>query len=848
MKNPHNKGEIKVLLEILVVCAVLVLVLIGIYYFEPSVVGLVTVTKQINYTDKVSLEFKESGTYVWKLANPGNLKSVKIDGSIIGNGSTKVYIENKGIRYLLFDGNKTIEKGGIGITGLVVKEKDKNEDKNETENEEAKDEIRTEIEGTLNEEQKIIFNSLVKEINKTRNDIEIELETDERNLTIEINGGITEEQNGFVNNLSSTLENSTEKVKIKIEAEFVNNAPIWNSDAESFIINGSLSLNLSIHFYDADNDDLSYSYGNTSNVSVSINGSIITFIADSGLDETRPIILAAYDGKDITYKTVNLVIRTMVELQPLKKMINIAFEYDDDKAYDSNNDGLESKDGVIDFSVKDTTLNWDANEENLCTRYEIYSEENKESNFVCLGNNNCCNLVNMESSKSYWDESLYISYGAHGSTNNNIVFAQIIYADYNLSADIPYSDIAYSLWANLSAKFIEGILEFEDVCVDTCIFDGNATSYELIVEVKDIELRVDKIDYIIEERITNKNPILLKEIENISVVKNEPYKIDLNQYFYDEDNDEITYSHLEMENITISFDDNRAYISPSKDFIGIRFTYIEANDSYGKVSSNVFKINVKDKEKPSIEILNVTKDGNLSVIFQTKGISNLTIMPTNMASFAEIYNDNLSTANSIEALSLKCGNFEVFDKEKLIETDNVLFTLLNGSKAKLWQLMQESATIKSIEVQDYSCSNISYYHAKLLDENYAHIIRFGDETKVIGVVTTAGTFEIRDKEDNKLAMFDSYGNVKIKGNLTENAVDVAENNFIVYNSSNGVNLIVYNPSGNMYIKGAINENLSILNPEPNSFIIQNNNGDAVAYISDNGSIFLRGMLTENVFN
>ena len=114
-----------------------------------------------------------------------------------------------------------------------------------------------------------------------------------------------------------------------------------------------------------------------------------------------------------------------------------------------------------------------------------------ESGFACFGNNDCCNFVGLESSRNLWNENLFLSYGGYGSTFDNIVFAQVLYVDYSLDVDEPYSDVAYSSWDNLTAKFVEGIIEFEDVCVDTCVFSGNASSYKLVIEMENWKVWID---------------------------------------------------------------------------------------------------------------------------------------------------------------------------------------------------------------------------------------------------------------------------------------------------------------------------------------------------------------------
>jgi len=128
------------------------------------------------------------------------------------------------------------------------------------------------------------------------------------------------------------------------------------------------------------------------------------------------------------------------------------------------------------------------------------------------------------------------------------------------------------------------------------------------------------------------------------------------------------------------------------------------------------------------------------------------------------------------------------------------------------------------------------------------------ENTISLVVTAAGNvnynlplFEIRDNQDNRLAIFDSFGNLDIIGTLTQNTEPTADDNdFIIQNLTQGLNAVITNPQGNLLIKQTIQQNLGTLSPTLNAFIIQNNTGTSVAYFNSTGSLFLVGSLTEQV--
>ena len=49
----------------------------------------------------------------------------------------------------------------------------------------------------------------------------------------------------------------------------------------------------------------------------------------------------------------------------------------------------------------------------------------------------------------------------------------------------------------------------------------------------------------------------------------------------------------------------------------------------------------------------------------------------------------------------------------------------------------------------------------------------------------------------------------------------------------------------MYIDGVLNENQDMSQLTPENFIIKNSDGDAVAYISEDGNLYLKGELFED---
>ena len=105
IEKKENKKKIAEITIILM----LIFVVIGILEFKkPSITGKVVQGQENVFIDNLHLKLNESGTYEWKVKNPGDIKSIKATGSVSHNGTAKVYIEKNGTKHLLFDSTKQL--------------------------------------------------------------------------------------------------------------------------------------------------------------------------------------------------------------------------------------------------------------------------------------------------------------------------------------------------------------------------------------------------------------------------------------------------------------------------------------------------------------------------------------------------------------------------------------------------------------------------------------------------------------------------------------------------------------------------------------------------------------------
>ncbi len=716
-------------IEFLMFAIASVIALLAIYYFGPSITGLVV--QESSYSDDLSLVATSSGNYTWQLQSAGGLSSVKLDGKVTNYGAARVYIESSGIRYLIFDSSKLDELAGAAlnqanlITGAVAGDgKDENKTKDEEKQKNNKKPVWVSgYEFVINGTTAI---NLSQHFTDKDNDALVYAASEVEGLSINVEdeiAAITPINYGFNTTITFTasdgINSKSEIVRLEVLAQSTeNHAPKWISGNNQFIFNNLLYIDLLEYFTDEDDDALTFTASDAADIVESIDGSILALSASIG-NFNSSIAITAYDGDLSFTKELKLVIPSIIAItetnETIDKAVTINLAYKSGTVYDANDNGEESINGVVDMTVEGTSFSWDADESRLCARWEVYNADENILTTFCNGNDDCCAFVGLLPSSDKWDEIYYSAFAKDGAGYGNTVSAQVIYYDVNIS--IPIAEIYNSEWQNLSVKFFDDETEFLDACIETCALAGmNKSSYTLIFEVEDgAVLSIDKIKYSILSDMQNSPPVLIKNFSAINISGNENALINLSEHFSDPDGDILNYDYYKTDNVAISFADDIAAVSSAGGFAGVRLTFITASDADSSIASNIFAVNISSPEfnLPTVDI-------------------------------------------------------------------------------------------------------------------------------------SKGSFEIRGKNDSRLFVIDSFGNLNIKGNLAENADLASDENDFAIESLIGIGAAVKNPEGDLLLKGSLNENLDELIPTPNSFIIQNRDGQPVAYFSGSGSMFLKGSFTDNV--
>ncbi|MEK6867909.1 MAG: hypothetical protein AABX98_03745, partial [Nanoarchaeota archaeon] len=378
-----------------------------------------------------------------------------------------------------------------------------------------------------------------------------------------------------------------------INKEFTENSEymsyLSNGDLKSVRLSGKISNGTIARGY-IENDEKKYLILNITKItdykSPSITGSIITglVIAEevNNIDNitNQTIIL---NGTIITNTSINETINVTIN-QSISKRITINLSYKGETTYDTDNNGVEPITNVIDLTVENSTFNWLVNSSKLCTLWEVYSTGSENKTATCHGSSECCSLKGLLPTRNLWNEPLYLSYGLYGSGYKNIISSKIIHLENDEIVEISS--------ANLIADFIdEKLLNFENICVDTCLLFGfNKSSYKLIIEVEKGKIVLDYLNYIVRQLVYNTPPILVSNFSNFTVVYGDTLRINLSNYFNDSDGDLLSYNYYNSNKYSVNISDRIAEITPNT--TGVIYTYFIANDFASISLSNIFVIDV----------------------------------------------------------------------------------------------------------------------------------------------------------------------------------------------------------------------------------------------------------------
>jgi len=183
----------------IIAIAILAVLMSSMFFLSSGIVGLFLGTQDmISYSQEVDLTIDSSQEYTWNIEDHPelfNLKSVKLAGNYIGNGTAKIYLQDdQGRKYLVLDTSNFEQDDITSMTGYVVNvpEKEEPEEEPEKEKKSNKDEEPEEEEEEPEEQEK--DKKEKKEKKEKKSDKEEEPEEEEVEEEHQQEGAETEEQ------------------------------------------------------------------------------------------------------------------------------------------------------------------------------------------------------------------------------------------------------------------------------------------------------------------------------------------------------------------------------------------------------------------------------------------------------------------------------------------------------------------------------------------------------------------------------------------------------------------------------------------------------------------------------
>ncbi|MBR9675762.1 hypothetical protein GOV05_02020, partial [Candidatus Woesearchaeota archaeon] len=230
--------------------AALIVITIGLVILRPAFTGLVVGVTQETFTIDLGLEINESTTQNLILNTTGIIKSAKISGKILGEGTVRVYLDDK----LILDSTNLGSGGGLaGITGFVVEENITIEEEPLPEEPIAEEVVEEIIEEEIVEEV-VVEENLTQEPEPVVEEPEIIIQENlteesiiEENISVEINetiDNITIEENESIIEENLTVEVNETPENITVEENITINVSVEINES---IINESVFVNQSIN-------------------------------------------------------------------------------------------------------------------------------------------------------------------------------------------------------------------------------------------------------------------------------------------------------------------------------------------------------------------------------------------------------------------------------------------------------------------------------------------------------------------------------------------------------------------------------------------------------------------------
>jgi len=212
----------------------------------------------------------------------------------------------------------------------------------------------------------------------------------------------------------------------------------------------------------------------------------------------------------------------------------------------------------------------------------------------------------------------------------------------------------------------------------------------------------------------------------------------------------------------------------------------------------------------------------LSILFnQTGNVTDITV--------------NLSNVGTAPAFNVF---LDIFDN--ITYTNNRSLSFMNTNEKVTYQFNITNSSNASLITVIADFDN-------LVDEiNESNNIAQNTEVNITSELADQSKFFIKDTTGTNIAWFGDSGNIVLKGTLEQNSNFQRTSNFAFVIRNNANDVLIIENNGSMYIDGTLAENQGTITTDynKNDFRIKNN-GNLVINVNETGYVFLKGTLTQN---
>ncbi|MEK6943012.1 MAG: hypothetical protein AABX00_03045 [Nanoarchaeota archaeon] len=608
----------------------------------------------------------------------------------------------------------------------------------------------------------------------------------------------TNETKGIINLITGFVagndkkENKTDDEEKKSK----NSRPEW-AGPEEFKVNGTAVINLSKYFIDADNDALAYSVSDEDEISLHLENGLLYAEAILNGSKKKSVALAASDGIAQTVHVIGIEVsmqQTSINHPPVWISGTESFILAGATSINLSEHFSDEDDDALGFSVSDEENIDEAIEDGILHLETNLSNANFTVEVSATDGNFAASKSIIIISPAPEENSISISLGYNTGTvydaNDNgeeaITGAVDVKADASFSWPVDYSKLC-TKW------------ELHNIDDDTLtrFCSGNSECCSLI----DLIPSSDNWDDVYYSTF-NKDGAGYKNTIYAQVIS------------YDNGTNEVVNSAI--ENLSIIFYD---------DVISFEGRCEETCSIYGLNKSPyklIFEVDGAILKIDSIKY-NMLEDAANALPELVKNFSGINISSSSHARL-----------NMSEYFMDSDGDELTYDYYR----NSGVQVSFAGSIAAISPVSDFEGTMPMFITANDS--------ENIVQSNIFTVFVLPPEFNLPTVNTANGSFEIRDRSDNQLAVFDSNGILNIKGVLLQDLDYTPGSNDFVIEGSGGYSAVITHPEGNLVIKGSMFENQNELAPTPKSFIISDKDQQPVAYFDSIGDLYLKGTFLGNV--